>query len=57
MPNIVLDVVVDTPETDNARVASPQLRQLELQPVPPLGVNMIKIEDASQDAISTPNIA
>ena len=66
VPNIVLDVAVDTPVTDNMGVVSPQVRQLELQPVPLQDGSTTKVEVASQDvdarsmpitttATSTPN--
>ncbi|KAF9545317.1 hypothetical protein EC957_011071 [Mortierella hygrophila] len=50
MPNIVLDVVVDTPVTDNARDAPPQVRQVELQPVPLQDGSTIKVGTISQNA-------
>ncbi|KAG9061827.1 hypothetical protein KI688_006978 [Linnemannia hyalina] len=52
LPNIVLDVVVDAPVTNNARVTFPQDRQVELQPVPPQDDSTIKAETISQN--STP---
>ncbi|KAF9130649.1 hypothetical protein BGX30_013408, partial [Mortierella sp. GBA39] len=50
IPDIVLDVVVDTPVTDNVEVASPQVRQLELQPVPSQDGSTIKVNTISQNA-------
>ncbi|KAF9116429.1 hypothetical protein BGX30_005955, partial [Mortierella sp. GBA39] len=55
VPNTVLDVVVDTPVADNVGFASPLVRHLELQSVPPQDDSMIKVEVVSQDAISTPS--
>ncbi|KAF9542485.1 hypothetical protein EC957_001927 [Mortierella hygrophila] len=55
IPDTVLDVVVDTPVTSNVGVASPQVRQLELQSVPPQDGSTTTVEAASQDAISTPS--
>ncbi|KAF9537847.1 hypothetical protein EC957_007568 [Mortierella hygrophila] len=50
IPGIVLDVVVDAPVTDNAEVTSPQIRQVEFQPLPPQDGSAKKMETISQNA-------
>src|SRR5690242_2922768 len=56
VPNIVLDVVVDTPVTDSVGVTSHQVRQLALQPAPLQDDDSaMEVEAASQDVISTPS--
>ncbi|KAF9545331.1 hypothetical protein EC957_011085 [Mortierella hygrophila] len=50
IPNIVLDVVIDTPVADNVGVASLQVQQLEFQPVPSQGGSTTKVDTLSQNA-------
>ncbi|KAG9061804.1 hypothetical protein KI688_006955 [Linnemannia hyalina] len=53
VPNIVLDVVVNTPMTESVGVASSQARQLELQPVPLQDGSAIKVEVATSTPSAT----
>ncbi|KAF9309972.1 hypothetical protein BGZ91_007229, partial [Linnemannia elongata] len=56
LPDVVLDVVVDTPVTDNIGVASPQVQQLALQPSPLQNGDEATSQDdfSASSAASTP---